>query len=626
MADPNPFAIPQAQTDWWQLPMDSMSFFRAPGSQAEEKRKAGQLFGQEQQRIDTAMATNNMTSRDMANLPGLEWGVLPTSTRPVAGSQSARAPLRDRIIWQESRGKNGVVSPKGALGLMQVMPATGREVARKLGVSFDPQRLRNDPDYNKQIGEAYLNELNQMFDGNETLVAAAYNGGMGRVRTWLAKIGDPRSGAISDEEFARRIPIKETRDYVKNVVFDGKYSGRMGNVSQDRYAPNAAAYAPLDLKALDPSIADKRPMPRKGKQLDLPDAPQQARLGDAPQMAQRNLEQELALMAALQPREKSGFDFLQSALAQAAMAGGRSDGMSLGAQIGAMGGAFGGTYQGARSSAEAEQQQFLMQLLAERLAGEQANRETSDMNAMRVDSRAGQNNTIDFNNAVNQNAVLTQEVLANTGLENSFIDALNNRDSQVFDMRTNLMQGVVGTANQETQLNSGLAQALDEAARSGLMSADNANRSVDQFNIGQDMNDAAQARQDAQIQREMYRGLTPDAADLVMRAGLPAQMQLGTPEDDAKIRLFAQSIAMGQVPTDVLLASAMNEPGFRKGLPIWTGMVFDQTKGATPEELMANRLAVLKRYVTNSGDPNALDNMLAGVQSENPILKIYRAR
>lgn len=121
------------------------------------------------------------------------------------------------VVQQESGGRQSAVSPKGAVGVMQVMPETGRQVATSLGIPYDEQRLRTDEGYNRQIGTAYLNQMLAKYNGNQTLALAAYNAGPARVDEWIGTIGDPRTSAITDAEFAQRIPFAETRNYVSSI-------------------------------------------------------------------------------------------------------------------------------------------------------------------------------------------------------------------------------------------------------------------------------------------------------------------------------------------------------------------------------------------------------------------------
>ncbi len=116
------------------------------------------------------------------------------------------------LIRQESRFIMDARSGVGASGLMQVMPATARWTAKKIGlVGFTPQQI-NDRDTNITIGTAYLKLALDDFDGSMALAAAAYNAGPGRPRNW-------RNGPVLDAAiWAENVPFSETRDYVKKVL------------------------------------------------------------------------------------------------------------------------------------------------------------------------------------------------------------------------------------------------------------------------------------------------------------------------------------------------------------------------------------------------------------------------
>lgn len=154
--------------------------------------------------------------------------VLGTAIRQQIGSDTAAKlhaglPLSMKdyvplVVQVETGGVSGLVSPSGALGLMQVMPETGKEMAAKLGLEYDEERLRYDDNYNMAIGTAYLEEVGEKYSGSPALALAAYNGGMGNVDKWLKKYGDPRKGEISEQEFIEKIPFKETREYVGKVA------------------------------------------------------------------------------------------------------------------------------------------------------------------------------------------------------------------------------------------------------------------------------------------------------------------------------------------------------------------------------------------------------------------------
>lgn len=141
------------------------------------------------------------------------------------GETAPAQPFIDTIITAGERSPGQttpdgkpLVSPKGAVGIAQVLPETAQAAAQAAGIPWDPVKFARDADYNRSIGSAYLDQMGQKYDGNETLAAAAYNAGPARVDQWLKTIGDPRTGNITDEDWAAKIPITETRDYVKRVM------------------------------------------------------------------------------------------------------------------------------------------------------------------------------------------------------------------------------------------------------------------------------------------------------------------------------------------------------------------------------------------------------------------------
>jgi soluble lytic murein transglycosylase len=123
------------------------------------------------------------------------------------------------IARRESEFNPVVRSGAGATGLMQLMPATAREMARDQGLAYDEARLVGDWRYNARLGAAYLAGLLSRYDGNPLLVAAAYNAGPGRVAGWLESYGDPRlmtpEAAI---DWIEHLPFRETQNYVMRVA------------------------------------------------------------------------------------------------------------------------------------------------------------------------------------------------------------------------------------------------------------------------------------------------------------------------------------------------------------------------------------------------------------------------
>ena len=119
------------------------------------------------------------------------------------------------LIRQESRFIMDARSGVGASGLMQVMPATARETARRLGMTGFTGDQINDLGTNIAIGTGYLKMVLDDVGGSMAMAAAAYNAGPGRPRTWRGQAGSPTVDAAI---WAESIPFSETRDYVKKVL------------------------------------------------------------------------------------------------------------------------------------------------------------------------------------------------------------------------------------------------------------------------------------------------------------------------------------------------------------------------------------------------------------------------
>jgi soluble lytic murein transglycosylase len=123
------------------------------------------------------------------------------------------------LIMAESDWNPQAFSRVGARGLMQLMPDTGRRLAKDLGVGLASDDQLFDPTLNLRLGVAYLNELRRHFDGSLPLVLASYNAGEDEVGKWWAR----RTGD-DIEEFIANIPFRETRRYVQRVyVYYAEY-------------------------------------------------------------------------------------------------------------------------------------------------------------------------------------------------------------------------------------------------------------------------------------------------------------------------------------------------------------------------------------------------------------------
>lgn len=151
------------------------------------------------------------------------------------------------LAWQELFAKNSVTheieqswllamarqesgfSPRaqshvGALGVLQLMPDTAKQMAKRLEKRYDPARLF-EPDYNISLGSQYLKDMLSRFDNNYILATAAYNAGPHRVNEWL------KERPLTDDwvHWVATIPFPETRDYVKNILtYSRIYQARLG--------------------------------------------------------------------------------------------------------------------------------------------------------------------------------------------------------------------------------------------------------------------------------------------------------------------------------------------------------------------------------------------------------------
>ncbi len=120
------------------------------------------------------------------------------------------------IIRQESRFISVARSNVGASGLMQVMPATAKYVAKKIGLDdFSPHEV-NNIDVNLTLGTSYLNIISKGLDDSPVLASAGYNAGPSRPKSWRSRLGANKT--IEGALFAELIPFDETRTYVKHVM------------------------------------------------------------------------------------------------------------------------------------------------------------------------------------------------------------------------------------------------------------------------------------------------------------------------------------------------------------------------------------------------------------------------
>jgi soluble lytic murein transglycosylase len=161
---------------------------------------------------------------------------------PVPTGYESSWTMVHAITRQESQFAQNAVSHAGARGLMQLMPGTAREQAGKVGLSYTPGALIDDPAYNIQLGAGYFGRMMDYFGGSYPLAVAAYNAGAGNVNKWLRANGDPRTGSISWVEWIERIPVYETKNYVQRVIENAVVYNHMNPDRATYRGSNPASY------------------------------------------------------------------------------------------------------------------------------------------------------------------------------------------------------------------------------------------------------------------------------------------------------------------------------------------------------------------------------------------------
>lgn len=158
--------------------------------------------------------------------------------RPAAKNQSLDDAWVYGLMRQESRFVTTAKSSAGASGLMQLMPATARWVANKVGLRDFSQGKVNDTEVNVLLGTTYMRLVMESLDQHPVLASAAYNAGPGRARKWKAE--KPLEGAI----YAETIPFNETRDYVKKVMSNAVYYSVLFNGKAESLKSRLGVIAP----------------------------------------------------------------------------------------------------------------------------------------------------------------------------------------------------------------------------------------------------------------------------------------------------------------------------------------------------------------------------------------------
>jgi len=144
------------------------------------------------------------------------------------------------LIRAESAWQPDVRSEANALGLMQLLPGTGKQMARQLGLDWRGTSMLLEPQTNIRLGTRYLAQQASRFEGRTWLASAAYNAGPTPVQRWLAQ-----RGALPADVFIETIPYKETREYVTrveafSVIYDWRLNGQVRPLSSRLAIPGGA--------------------------------------------------------------------------------------------------------------------------------------------------------------------------------------------------------------------------------------------------------------------------------------------------------------------------------------------------------------------------------------------------
>ena len=148
------------------------------------------------------------------------------------------------VARSESLFMRDVRSRAGAVGLMQLMPATGRAVAREIRLPYTGLNTLTDPQHNIRLGTTYLGQMTERFGGNRVLATAAYNAGPHRVVKWL-----PADGSLDARIWIENIPFNETRKYVRRVleaetIFHWRMTGQARRLSDQLTSVEADSEPP----------------------------------------------------------------------------------------------------------------------------------------------------------------------------------------------------------------------------------------------------------------------------------------------------------------------------------------------------------------------------------------------
>ena len=214
-------------------------FYRHLGRQLDRPGELALLSAQAEKKGDHPLALRigkNAFARG-AEVDNLAWpiGAIPRSTK----TGKVGLALAYAIARQESTFQIDARSPANALGLMQLIPSTARNTARKIGMKYSRSRLTTDAAYNARLGTAYLDLQMNRFNGSYILTFVGYNAGPLRSEQWIERFGDPRGAPLYTViDWVETIPYSETRNYVQRVmenyqVYRARLNGKGLTIDKD---------------------------------------------------------------------------------------------------------------------------------------------------------------------------------------------------------------------------------------------------------------------------------------------------------------------------------------------------------------------------------------------------------
>lgn len=213
----------------------------------------------------TAMMVGRAASQRGFLMPERQYPV----RRPPAVPGAAPLEFTLAITRQESSFDPRARSHANARGMMQFVPATGRQVARQLGLPYSDDRLY-EPDFNMTLGSFHLGDLMGNFGGSMLLTTVGYNAGPARPPQWVARCGDPRGAAVDPIDFIECAPFTETRNYMMRVmenmqVYKARLNGGTGplTLSQDlrRGVPPSSGPQPYSTYGSEEALRTPEPEP-----------------------------------------------------------------------------------------------------------------------------------------------------------------------------------------------------------------------------------------------------------------------------------------------------------------------------------------------------------------------------